>query len=85
MSKPAPERIYLQTDDEGYEEANALGDLTWCADKINETDVEYVRVTSAKPFAWRWRDTPESWAYLEEDPKIEGAMRLYAGPPGGEE
>ena len=35
--KSAPETIYLQWQD--YEGE----DVTWCVDKINETDVEYVR------------------------------------------
>lgn len=32
------ERIWLQT------EAESTGEMTWCEDKINDDDVEYVRV-----------------------------------------
>lgn len=39
MSKP-PERIYLQVDPEGY---NQEINTTWCQDRINDDDVEYVR------------------------------------------
>ena len=35
--KNAPENIYLQIED--YEG----DDVTWCTDKINETDEEYIR------------------------------------------
>lgn len=36
----APKRLYLQTDWEGEPMED---EWTWCADQINETDVEYVR------------------------------------------
>lgn len=41
----APERIYLQHDPEndGGPFADA-SDVTWCADRINDNDIEYVRV-----------------------------------------
>lgn len=40
----APEKIYLQVPDEAedFEDAEK-GEMTWCRDKINEKDVEYVR------------------------------------------
>ena len=38
------ERIYLQVRDiEGNLVDPSFGDLTWCADQINDTDIEYVR------------------------------------------
>jgi hypothetical protein len=37
ITKPH-ERIWLQT------EAESTGEMTWCEDKINDDDVEYVRV-----------------------------------------
>jgi hypothetical protein len=39
----APEKIYLQDEDEGLEEYQDVGGRTWCEDKINEGDVEYTR------------------------------------------
>jgi len=39
--KTIPEKIYLQVDGEPWTE---LGGITWCQDKINDTDVEYVIV-----------------------------------------
>lgn len=33
----APERVYLQVEDDDFEGAS------WCADRINEEDVEYIR------------------------------------------
>ena len=35
----APEKIYLQWADEDYDE------ITWCVDQIDDTDIEYSRVT----------------------------------------
>jgi len=35
----APDKIYLQWADEDYDE------ITWCVDQIDDTDVEYSRVT----------------------------------------
>jgi len=40
-----PERIFLQVDseDEKPEDFNELREVTWCEDRINKTDIEYVR------------------------------------------
>lgn len=38
MKKP-PEKIYLQQFEDGWSEHG----VTWCKDKINEHDVEYIR------------------------------------------
>jgi len=51
----APERIYLQTgcDDEEcegcFDEAMKHGEVTWCEDKIYESDVAYTRADLAIP------------------------------------
>lgn len=53
--KNIPERIYLQIsneDAEEFEDFNALEDsacdaVTWCTDRINSSDVEYVRQQSS--------------------------------------
>ena len=42
LHKTAPEVIWLQIDDEA-EQFDGWEAQTWCSDKINETDVEYVR------------------------------------------
>lgn len=44
----APERIWLQVCDENNcdKPFNAHEGVTWCEDKINETDIEYVRADS---------------------------------------
>jgi hypothetical protein len=39
----APEKIYLQIDPEGEKATDYLDGITWCEDKINDTDVEYIR------------------------------------------
>ena len=43
--KNTPERIYLQIGDE-YEikDFNEAEEVSWCADKIYDSDIEYVRV-----------------------------------------
>ena len=46
-----PDRIYLQYDDEpapDYEHEGA----TWCEDRINDSDVEYVLATPERLAAW---------------------------------
>jgi hypothetical protein len=42
LHKTAPEVIWLQIDDEA-EQFQGWDAQTWCEDKINETDVKYVR------------------------------------------
>ena len=37
-----PAKIYLQVDPEG-EKAMEFDGVTWCPDKINDSDVEYIR------------------------------------------
>lgn len=43
--KNIPEKIYLQVDpeNENTEDFNELQGVTWCKNKINETDVGYIR------------------------------------------
>ena len=43
MSIPTPpERIWLQFYDVYYPDEEA-GEITWCIENVNETDVEYIR------------------------------------------
>ena len=42
LHKSAPEVIWLQIDDEA-EQFDGWEAQTWCSDKINDTDVKYVR------------------------------------------
>lgn len=51
-SKDAPVHIYLQTgcDDEYCECAfNDWGDVTWCGEKIHDSDIHYVRADNTPP------------------------------------
>lgn len=43
--KNLPEKIYLQVDADGEtpEDFNELKGVTWCAERINKTDIEYYR------------------------------------------
>ena len=47
-----PERIYLQTDPEGEKPQDdwisGPEDVTWCENRINDTDIEYVRTDLCK-------------------------------------
>lgn len=45
--KDMPDRIYLQVDPEGEGYPGSEG-VTWCADRINETDIEYVRADKSE-------------------------------------
>lgn len=42
--KNIPKKIYLQIDTDGNipEEFKELDGITWCSDRINKTDIEYV-------------------------------------------
>ena len=48
--KNIPERIYLQIDADGEtpENFNELHGVSWCSDKINDNDIEYVLASSAR-------------------------------------
>ena len=46
-TKTVEERIYLQITGDMYEDAMVEG-VTWCADMINDTDVEYIRADVAE-------------------------------------
>ena len=43
-----PDKIYLQIGEDAEllvgEDFGELYDVTWCQDKINDTDIEYIRV-----------------------------------------
>ncbi|MHC4413349.1 MAG: hypothetical protein ACYSYU_10550 [Planctomycetota bacterium] len=43
----APEKIYLQWIP-GYPRVDADDEVTWCEDKINDDDVEYVKATATR-------------------------------------
>lgn len=65
--KNVPEKIYLQVDADGEtpEDFKQL-DVTWCVDKINDTDIEYTLTPPSQPlgieelkeikaaFQWTW-------------------------------
>ena len=66
----APDKIYLQwADEESDEDYN---EITWCVDQIDDTDVEYSRVTLAELTALR-RVAEAAEAYLhaaEDNPDV---------------
>jgi hypothetical protein len=69
----SPERIYLQHDPEDTGEPfNEAHEVTWCADKINDTDIEYVRADLAAP-------QPQDSATEGETPRVDGW--IYAQIP----
>ena len=47
-----PERIFLQVDSENErpEDFKELREVTWCEDRINKTDIEYVRKSNKKSY-----------------------------------
>lgn len=53
--KDAPKRIYLQLGPDKPERDDKFSDyaeVTWCAEKINDFDVEYIRADIAMKSAW---------------------------------
>ena len=45
------ERIWLQA---GTEQWDITGDVTWCEDKVNESDTEYLLATPERETALEW-------------------------------
>jgi hypothetical protein len=39
----SPRVIYLQVDPDTNDDHNVYGGITWCEDRINDTDVKYIR------------------------------------------
>ncbi|MBS3776883.1 MAG: hypothetical protein KGY70_16920 [Bacteroidales bacterium] len=50
--KNIPEKIYLQVDPENENpyNFNELREVTWCRDRINENDIEYIRRDKIKEY-----------------------------------
>ena len=50
--KNIPKRIYLQIDPENEkpEDFKELGEVTWCEDRINKSDIEYTRNSKCKEY-----------------------------------
>ena len=44
----APDKIYLQVDPDDEGTCGWIDEITWCQDKINDNDVEYVRADLVK-------------------------------------
>jgi len=71
--KDAPKTIYLQVCEENEcdSEFSEHEGVTWCQDKINDSDIEYTRAdipqqcdSSATPRTWvglTWHDVPNEW------------------------
>ena len=56
MTDPIPEKLYLQIEYEG----EPTDDRTHCVDRVNDSDVEYVRVSEVEALADRFpeKDPP---------------------------
>jgi len=39
-----PDKIYLQVDEDSEKSIDWFEGVTWCQDRINDTDIEYIRV-----------------------------------------
>lgn len=63
--KHIPNKIYLNLgeDLEDFEDFNELGEVTWCADKVGDGDIEYTR----KPI---WHDLRKNPNDLPEDFRV---------------
>lgn len=40
-----PENIFLQVDPDGESACDWIDGVTWCEDRLNETDIEYVKLS----------------------------------------
>jgi len=79
----APDKIYLQIDETEHRGPNFEG-VTWCKDRINDSDVEYIRVdhvfkslndeikTMPEKELINFVDEIEKWCYLgiNDEPHI---------------
>ena len=73
--KNVPNNIFLNI---GYEpekgdDFNDLGEVTWCADKVNDNDIEYQR----KPIWHDLRENPDDLPDRSKDPVVFVMTRLY--------
>jgi hypothetical protein len=48
MKNNLPAEIYLQIYDEEDQEIDDISVITWCAEKIYETDIKYIRADKVK-------------------------------------
>jgi hypothetical protein len=66
MIRKAPEIIYLQVDENGFDERD---EICWCADQIEDYDVEYIRADQAAKLQFglnelskiRQKEEPVAW------------------------
>ena len=69
----APERIYLQTELNDWDSEDiaweSLEGVTWCADRINDNDIEYVRRDIAAKL----------WAALDQELAYPFGARVLTG------
>lgn len=74
----APERIWLQRPCRDPEN-EWFGEVTWCGDKINDDDTEYVRADEVQRQRILLKAaTARAKAYSSEITRLENALRLYA-------
>lgn len=76
--KPIPETIYLQfhgdaaaLTPEELQTYNKESDITWCEDRINDTDVEYHRATASP-----WTSVKDMMPEDVESLRIDGVIQL---------
>ena len=66
LHKTAPEVIWLQIDDEA-EQFQGWDAQTWCSDRINETDVKYVRSDEIERLQFQLARTEEALLAAQSD------------------
>ena len=73
--KNIPNTIFLNLgeDLEDFEDFNELGEVTWCADKIGDGDIEYQR----KPIWHDLKKNPNDLPNRSKDPVVFVMTRLY--------
>ena len=57
------DKIYLQVEDS----SGMFGETTWCENKINETDIEYIRADELATLRERVRELEKVLEYMADD------------------
>ena len=79
--KNIPNTIYLNLgeDLEDFEDFNELGEVTWCADKVGDGDIEYQRKPIWHDLKKNPNDLPKTENYILIVVKIKKELLYFTG------
>ena len=67
--------MQIDTDGEEIKDFNDLHEVSWCSDKINKTDLEYIHISELKSFLQSLTDEIKEKAEVELDPDEGKSLR----------